>query len=433
MKVVIMGAGFAGMKMAQSLNNKGGFEVWLIDKVNYHQFQPLFYQVATSRLDASNISFPLRRAFQRSKNITIRLAKVLGIVAAENKIITEIGEIGYDQLIIATGADTNFFGNQKLVEYTFPMKSTIEALQLRHRLLENFEKALIAKTDEERQKLMNIVIVGGGATGVELAGAISEMRQFTLPLDYPEIDFSKMFIYLLEGGSATLGPMSKKSQEQSQKYLVRLGVTVKLNTVLKDYDGNIATLSTGETITTATVIWAAGIKGNVPEGIDASLIVKGNRIKVDRYNKVLGQPNIYAVGDVAYMETPKYPHGHPQVANVAINQGKNLANNLRRIEMKSNPDTLEEFEYDDKGSMATVGRNLAVVDIPKPKLHFGGFLAWLIWMFLHLILLLGVKNKIQVFINWMYNYITHDPSLRLIFKVFYRPETTAKENQYIKT
>jgi NADH dehydrogenase len=280
---------------------------------------------------------------------------------------------------------------------------------------------------------MTIVIVGGGPTGVELGGAIAEMKKYTLPNDYPEIDFSKMKIYLLEGTGVTLGPMSKKSQEQSQKYLERLGVTVILNTVLKDYDGETAILSNGETIATSTVIWAAGIKGNVPDGIDPGLIVRGNRIKVDRYNKVLGQHNIYAVGDVAYMETPKYPKGHPQVANVAISQAKNLANNLQRIEMKSNPDRLEEFEYEDKGSMATVGRNLAVVDIPKPKLHFGGFLAWLVWMFLHLVLILGVKNKIQVFINWIYNYITHDQSLRLIFKTFYRPRVPQKETQYIKT
>ncbi|MCW3106617.1 MAG: NAD(P)/FAD-dependent oxidoreductase [Segetibacter sp.] len=432
MKVVIIGAGFAGMKLARSLNNKAGFEVLLIDKFNFHQFQPLFYQVATSSLDASNISFPLRKAFHNSKNVRIRLAKVFGVVPEENKITTEVGDIEYDVLVIAAGADTNFFGNKKLIEYAFPMKSTVEAIQLRHRLIENFENAVACTREDEKQKLMTVVIVGGGPTGVELGGAIAEMRKYTLPHDYPEIDFSEMKIYLLEGTGATLGPMSKKSQEQSQKYLERLGVTVKLNTILKDYDGNTAILSTGETIETSTVIWAAGIKGNVPEGIDASLIVRGNRIKVDRYSKVLGHQNIYAVGDLAYMETPKYPNGHPQVANVAINQAKNLANNLRRIEMKSNLDTLEEFEYEDKGSMATVGRNLAVVDIPKPKLHFGGFFAWLIWMFLHLILILGVKNKVIVFINWIYSYTTHDQSLRLIFKVFYRPKTPQEETRYIK-
>ena len=433
MKVVILGAGFAGMKLAQSLNNKAGFEVLLIDKFNYHQFQPLFYQVATAGLDASNISFPLRKAFHKSKNVRVRLTKVIGIEPVEKKVTTEIGDIEYDQLVIATGADTNFFENQKLIEYAFPMKSTIEALQLRHRLIENFENVVSSKDPAEIQKLMTIVIVGGGPTGVELGGAIAEMKKYTLPNDYPEIDFSKMKIFLLEGTGATLGPMSKKSQEQSQKYLERLGVTVILNTVLKDYDGETAMLSNGETITTSTVIWAAGIKGNVPEGIDPALIVRGNRIKVDRFNKVVGQQNMYAVGDVAYMETPKYPKGHPQVANVAINQAKNLANNLRRLEMKSKANMLEEFEYEDKGSMATVGRNLAVVDIPKPRLHFGGFLAWLIWMFLHLVLILGVKNKIQVFINWVYNYITYDQSLRLIFKVFYRPRTPQKKIEYINT
>ncbi|HEX8460648.1 MAG TPA: NAD(P)/FAD-dependent oxidoreductase [Segetibacter sp.] len=433
MKVVIIGAGFAGIKLARSLNNKAGFEVTLVDKFNYHQFQPLFYQVATGGLDASNISFPLRKAFHKSKNVRIRLTKVLGVVPAENKITTEIGDIDYDILVIATGADTNFFGNKNLIEYAFPMKSTIEALQLRHRLIENFENVVVAKTEEERQKMMTIVIVGGGPTGVELGGAIAEMKKDTLPGDYPEVDFTKMKVYLLEGTGATLGPMSKKSQEQSQKYLEKLGVEVRLNTVLKDYDGNNATLSTGEVIKTNTVIWAAGVKGNVPDGIDPALIVRGNRIKVDRFNKVLEHDNVYAVGDVAYMETPNYPKGHPQVASVAIAQAKNIANNLRRMEMKSNASTLEEFEYEDKGSMATVGRNLAVVDLPKPKLHFGGFFAWLIWMFLHLVLILGVKNRVQVFINWIYNYITRDQSLRLIFKVFYRAPTAQQENQYIKS
>jgi NADH dehydrogenase len=370
--------------------------------------------------------------FHKSKNVRIRLTKVLSVVETENKITTEIGDIEYDILVIATGADTNFFGNKNLIEYAFPMKSTIEALQLRHRLLENFENVVVSQDEVEKEKLMSVVIVGGGPTGVELGGAIAEMKKYTLPHDYPEIDFTKMKIYLLEGTGVTLGPMSKKSQEQSQKYLEKLGVIVKLDTILKDYDGNTAVLNTGETIDTNTVIWAAGVKGNVPEGIEPELIVRGNRIKVDRYSKVLGHSNIYCVGDVAYMETPNYPKGHPQVANVAINQAKNLANNLRRMEMKSNPETLEEFEYHDKGSMATVGRNLAVVDIPKPKLHFGGFFAWLIWMFLHLVLILGVKNKIQVFINWMYNYLTYDQSLRLIFKVFYRPKTHQEENKYIK-
>ena len=423
MKIVIAGGGFAGMKLARSLNNKPGFEVLLLDRFNYHQFQPLFYQVATSGLDASNISFPLRKAFHKSKNVRIRVAKIEEILHDQNKIITDQETIDYDVLVLATGADTNFFGNKQMMENAFPMKSTVEALQIRHRLLLNLEDAVVATEPAKVCKLLTIVLVGGGPTGVELSGAIAEMKKYVLPYDYPEIDFNKMKIYLVEGGDKTLGTMSEKSSEQSLKYLQDLGVTVILNTHVKDYDGSNALLSNGETIETATVIWAAGIKGNIPEGIDPALVVKGNRIKVDRYNKVMGIDNIYALGDVAYMETPLYPRGHPQVANVAINQAKNLANNLRWMEMKSNGRQLEEFEYHDKGSMATVGRNLAVADIPKPKMHFGGFTAWLIWMGLHLVLILGVKNRLQVFINWIYNYITYDQSLRLIFTEFYKPRS----------
>ena len=421
MKVVIAGGGFAGMKLARSLNNKPGFEVLLLDRFNYHQFQPLFYQVATSGLDASNISFPLRKAFHNSKNVRIRVSKIEEILHDQNTIVTDQGDIEYDILVLATGADTNFFGNKQMMENAFPMKSTVEALQLRHRLLLNFEDVVVSQDQAYINRLLTIVVVGGGPTGVELSGAIAEMKKYVLPSDYPEIDFTRMKIFLLEGGDKTLGTMSEKSSEQSLEYLQKLGVNVKLNTHLTEYDGQTARMKNGETIETATVIWAAGIKGNIPQGIDPSLIARGNRIKVDRFNKVVGIENIYALGDVAYMETPLYPNGHPQVANVAINQAKNLANNLRWMEMKSNTRQLAPFEYHDKGSMATVGRNLAVADIPKPKLHFGGFTAWLIWMGLHLVLILGVKNRLQVFINWVYNYITYDQSLRLIFTEFYKP------------
>jgi NADH:ubiquinone reductase (H+-translocating) len=428
-KVVIIGGGFGGLKLARSLNNKAGFEIYLLDKYNYHQFQPLFYQVATAGLDASNISFPLRKVFHKSNNVHFRMAEVKEIISAENlpagrqgKVLTDIGEFTYDVLVLATGADTNFFDNQHLIENAFPMKSTVEAVQLRHRLILNFEDALSAKNETELQRLMTIVIVGGGPTGVELSGAIADMRRFVLPKDYPELDFSKMKIYLLEGSPKTLGAMSEKSSDDSCKYLERLNVIVVTNTIVKDYDGKVVTMQNGETIESAMVIWAAGIKGNVPAGINKDLIVRGNRIKVDRMNKVLDFENIYAIGDVAYMETEKYPHGHPQVASVAIQQGKLLAYNLRRWEMKSLH--VEEFEYYDKGTMATVGRNLAVVDIPKLKLHVKGFLAWLMWMGLHLVLLLGVKNRFAVFSNWIYNYITYDQNLRLIFKEFYRPKKT---------
>jgi NADH dehydrogenase len=377
--------------------------------------------VATAGLDASNISFPLRKAFHNSKNVRVRLAEVLEIVPTHNKLKLDTGEIGYDILVIATGADTNFFGNANLIEKAFPMKSTVEALQLRHQLIQNFEDALLAKNAEELERLLTIVIVGGGPTGVELSGAIAEMKRDVLPKDYPEIDFSMMKIYLLEGSGKTLGAMSQKSSEHSRQYLERLGVNVLLNTIVKDYDGEKVTLQDGKTIRSNIVIWAAGITGNVPKGISKDLVARGNRIKVDRYNKVQGFENIYAIGDIAYMETPKYPLGHPQVAQVAIQQADLVADNFRKMERKSNARQLLEFEYYDKGSMATVGRNLAVVDLPKPKLHFKGLLAWLIWMGLHLVLILGVKNRLFVFLNWVYNYFTRDQSLRLIFKVFYRP------------
>ncbi len=425
MKIVIVGGGFGGLKLARALNNKPGFEIILIDRFNYHQFQPLFYQVATAGLDASNISFPLRKAFHKSKNVRIRVEELKEVVPAEQKIITDKETHNYDVLVLAMGADTNFFGNQKMMANAFPMKSTVEALQLKHRLIQNFEDALHTTDPEELQRLMNIVIVGGGPTGVELSGALAEMKLYVLPKDYPELDFTRMNIYLLEGAAKTLGTMSDKSAEQSCKYLSRLGVKVKTNTLVQDYDGRDVVLKDGTTIPAATVIWAAGIKGNVPEGIEKDLIVRGNRIKVDRYCRIQSQENIYVIGDLAYMETPVYPNGHPQVASVAIQQGKLVAENLKRIERKSNQ--FYEFEYHDKGSMATVGRNLAVVDIPKPKLHFGGFLAWLIWMGLHLFLILGVKNRIFVFMNWVYNYITFDQSLRLIFKPFYRPRVPVVE------
>jgi NADH:ubiquinone reductase (H+-translocating) len=419
MKLVIIGGGFGGLKLARQLNNRAGFDITLIDKFNYHQFQPLFYQVATAGLDASNISFPLRKAFHDSKNVHIRVAEVLELVPAEHKVITEAGEIEYDVLVIATGADTNFFGNVKLMENAFPMKSTVEALQIRHRLIQNFEDALAVKDESQIEQLMTVVIVGGGPTGVEMAGAIAEMKRYVLPKDYPELDFRKMKIYLLEGGGKTLEVMSSKSASQSQKYLERLGVTVLLNTKLTDYDGSTVTLSNG-TLKSCTVIWAAGVRGNVPKGIQPELVARGNRVKVDRYNRVKGFENIYAIGDVAYMETPKYPNSHPQVAPVAMQQAKLLAENLKRIERKSSRQ-IEEFEYHNKGAMATVGKNLAVVDIPKPKLHFGGIFAWFIWMFLHLVLILGVKNRFFVLVNWMTNYFTNDPSLRLIFKQFNKP------------
>ena len=420
MKIVIIGGGFGGLKLAKKLTHKKDFDVTLIDRFNFHQFQPLFYQVATAGLDASDISFPLRKAFHKELNIHFRMAVVTSIDVINKKVITDEEEYFFDALVLATGADTNFFGNPQLVEHTFPMKSTVEALQIKYRLLQNMEDALYVKNEEELQKLLTIVVVGGGPTGVEMSGAIADMRRFVLPKDYPEIDFSKMKIYLLEGSPETLATMSDKSSNNSRDYLTKLGVIVKTDTIVKNYDGTTVSTQNGENIYSCLVIWAAGIKGNIPAGIDKNLIVKGNRIKVDRYSRVEGLENIYAIGDVAYMETEKYPHGHPQVASVAIAQGDALGKNF--LKMAKNGNDLTQFEYHDKGSMATVGRNLAVVDIPKPKLHFKGFFAWMIWMGLHLFLLLGVKNRLSVFSNWIYNYITYDQNLRLIFRPFYRPK-----------
>ncbi|MEO6930170.1 MAG: FAD-dependent oxidoreductase, partial [Chitinophagaceae bacterium] len=278
MKVVIVGGGFGGLQLARKLNNKPGFTVTLVDRNNYHQFQPLFYQVATAGLDASNISFPLRKVFHNSKNVQLRLANLLEIKENEYTILTDQGEIDYDVLVLATGADTNFFGNANMIKNAFPMKSTTEALQIRHRLLQNFEDALVTKDRVQREKLMTIVIVGGGPTGVELSGAIAEMKKYTLPKDFPELDFSEMKIYLLEGGPKTLGVMSAKSADQSKKYLENLGVEIMVNTAVVDYDGDILTLNSGETLTAATVIWAAGVKGNIPAGIDPTWIARGNRI-----------------------------------------------------------------------------------------------------------------------------------------------------------
>lgn len=426
MKVVIAGAGFGGLRLARQLSNKPGFEIVLIDRFNYHQFQPLFYQVATAGLDASNISFPLRKVFQKSKNVRIRLASLKAVFPGENKVITDSEEISYDVLVLATGADTNFFGNQQLASNAFPMKSTVEALQIRHRLLQLFENAHTINDESALQRLMNIVVVGGGPTGVEVSGALAEMKKYVLPKDFPELDFSRMNIYLLEGSTKTLGSMSEKASAKSASYLNKLSVKLLTNTLVKDYDGENVVLQDGQTIASSTVIWAAGIKGNIPGGIDNSLIARGNRIKVDRQCRVHGYTNIYALGDLAYLETADYPNGHPQVAPVAIQQADLIAGNLRLIEKKANPDRLYQFRYRDKGSMATVGRNLAVVDIPKPRLHFGGFFAWLIWMSLHLMLILGVKNRFFVFVNWFYNYVTYDQNLRLIFREFNRKESEKK-------
>lgn len=406
-RIVIIGGGFAGLKLARELKNSGD-EIWLIDKHNFHQFQPLFYQVATSGLEASSISFPLRKVFQNNKNIHLRVAEVTKVNPDQNSIDTSVGEIKYDKLILATGATTNFFGNATIEKNAIPMKSVNEALYLRNTLLQNFEDALSAN-EEEKQSLLNIVVVGGGPTGVEVSGALAEMKKNILPKDYPELDFSKMNIYLIESGPKTLGAMSEQASAKSKEYLEQLGVNVWTSTLVKNFDGNVVELGNGKTIPTKTVVWGAGIIGNNIAGIPESSITRGNRFLVNRTNLIEGCTNIYAIGDIALMKTEKFPNGHPQIATVAIEQGKHLAKNI-----KNNSNT--PYEYSDKGTMATVGKHLAVVDLPGLK--FQGFLAWLFWMFLHLMLILGVKNKLLIFVNWLWKYFTSDQSLRLIIKPF---------------
>jgi len=407
-KVVLVGGGFAGLHVAKTLN-KSDYDVMLIDKQNHHQFQPLYYQVASARLEPSNISFPFRKIFQKSKNVQIRLAEVTRIKPESNQVETSIGTYDYDYLIIASGCKTNFFGNAEIEKHALSMKTTEESIEIRNKILLNFEKLITAKP-EERESLLNIVLVGAGPTGVELAGAFSEMKRNILPRDYPHMDFSGLRVFLLEGSKNTLNSMSDEAKAASRKYLEELGVIVKTETFVTNYDGKTATLNTGETIPSQSVIWAAGVTGNVIPGLNPENLIR-NRYKVDRYNKVLGTQNIYAIGDIAYMETPKYPNGHPQLANVAINQGKNLAQNLRKL-FKGKEQV--EYEYKDLGSMATVGKHKAVVDLPFLKFH--GYIAWFFWMFLHLMLILSVRNKLQIFFNWAWNYLAKDSSLRLILK-----------------
>jgi NADH dehydrogenase len=408
-RIVIIGAGFAGLSIARSLNNTL-YEVCLIDRHNYHEFQPLMYQVATARLEPSSISFPLRRVFHHTRNVRILIAEVERIDPVGKIVHTGIGEVSYDRLVIGLGCTTNFFGNKRIQSHSFPMKSVPNAMALRNRILQTFEDTMIAG-DAERQALLNFVIVGGGPTGVELSGAMAEMKKYILPKDYPGVDFSRLTIYLLEGSPNTLNAMSEPSKVKSRQYLEEFGVIVRTSTVVEDYDGETVRLKGGETIAARNVIWAAGVIGNLLEGIPATSMVKGNRLKTNRYHEVEGLDGVYAIGDIASMPTPKYPNGHPQLANVAIAQAANLARNFKR-ELHGKP--RKEFEYRNKGTMATVGKRKAVVDLPH--FSFQGFFAWLTWMFVHLMLILSVKNKLFIFFNWMMSYFANDSTLRLMLK-----------------
>ena len=404
-KIVIIGGGFAGLQLAKSLNNKRK-KVMVIDKVNHHMFQPLFYQVACGRIEPSNISFPFRKIFQRSRNVQFRLTEVQSIVPEQNKIITEEAEFTYDKLVIASGCKTNFFGNAKMEHLTFGMKNTQEAIAIRNHVLLTFEKLIIERKRSDDGN-WNIVIVGSGPTGVELAGAFAEMKKDILPRDYPHMNFDDLKIILISSTEMPLAVMSDEAQEKSDQYLKELGVDFMRGEMVTDYDGDKVYMKSGKSIPSNNVIWAVGVTGNIIDGLEPEVIVR-NRFKTDRFNRIKGYDNIFAIGDIAYMETPKYPQGHPQVANVAINQGKNVGKNFLK---KSEQDWVE-YEYTDQGSLATIGKHRAVVDLPHLK--FQGFLAWYFWMFLHLMLILSVRNKLAIFFNWMWSYINKDSSLRLI-------------------
>jgi NADH:ubiquinone reductase (H+-translocating) len=409
-RIVIIGAGFGGLKIAKKLVGSG-YQIVLIDKNNYHQFQPLFYQVASSGIEPSSILFPLRKIFQKRKDVYIRVAEVYSVDPEKKELHTSLDTVWYDYLVIATGVNSNFFGMKNMEQFAIPMKSISEAMSLRNRILSNLEKAvtLFDEHEDEKKSLLNVVVVGGGPTGVEIAGAIAEMKNFVLPKDYPDLNLDLMQVSLVEGSPALLGSMSKHASEKSLFYLERLGIHVHLSTRVIDYDGKVLQLGDGKQMHTQLVIWAAGISGVVPPGIPEESIGRSRRMLVDEYSKLKGFEDIYSIGDASLMSTSDYPNGHPQVAQVAIQQGANLANNFKSMRKKT---PLKAFKYIDRGSMATIGRNRAVADLPFLK--FSGFIAWLTWMFVHLMAIVGVKNRLLIFINWMWNYMTYDQSLRLI-------------------
>jgi NADH dehydrogenase len=417
-KIVIVGGGFGGIELAKKLRHED-VEVTILDKHNYHTFQPLLYQVATGGLEADSIAFPIRKIFKGQKNLTFRVTEVEKVIPEENRLLTTIGSISYDYLIIATGSTSNFFGQAEIEQNAMPMKSIPEALNLRSLILQNLEAALIAADKESEAKLLNFVIVGGGPTGVETAGAIAELKKHVLKNDYPELDLEKVNIYLIEGSPELLGPMSKQSQVKSQEFLAELGVTVYTNSRVQSYDGHVLTLADGMSILSSTVIWSAGVKGVVLDGLKPECTVRGNRLKVDMINKVECYQNIYAIGDVAAMISAETPNGHPGVAPAAIQQGKLLAKNLMNM-IEGRPTV--NFKYYDKGSMATVGRNRAVVDINK--IHFQGIFAWFTWMFVHLMTLVGFRNKLVVFVNWVWSYFSYDRGTRLIIRPYIKTEKT---------
>lgn len=412
-RIVIIGGGFAGIALATKLKNKN-LQVVLLDKHNYHTFQPLLYQVATGGLEAGSIAYPIRKVIHNFPDFYFRLTSVKEIDTVNQKIISEIGDLNYDYLVIATGSKTNYFGNKEIERNSMSMKTIPQSLNIRSLILENFEQAVLLKEEADRNMLINFVLVGGGPTGVELAGALAEMKKAILQKDYPDLDIDKMQINLIQSGDRILNTMSEKSSAAAEQFLLDLGVKIWKNVRVTNYDGRTITTNSDLTFDSATVIWTAGVQGAKVAGLDGkSLIEKVDRIRVNHYNQVVGYDNIFAIGDICSMETENYPEGHPMMAQPAMQQGKLLGENLIKLIYKK---PMSAFEYNDKGSMATIGRNLAVVDLPN--YHFSGVFAWFVWMFVHLFSLIGFKNKAVVFLNWVYNYIKFDREGRLIIRPF---------------
>lgn len=412
-RVVIVGCGFGGLKLAQELAD-APVQVVMVDRNNYHNFQPLLYQVATGALEADSIAYPVRKIFAGQKNFFFRMADVKGVAKEANTLQTSIGDISYDYLVLATGSLTNFFGIESIEKNAMQIKSIPNALNLRSFIFQNFEQALLTTDPAEKQALLNIVVVGGGPTGVEISGSLAEMRKHVLPNDYPEMDLTQMRIFLVEAGPALLGPMSKASQADAKRYLDELGVEVRLNTAMKKYENGRAYYSDTEFIPTENMVWAAGVNGSALPGLPEAAITRNKRITVNLWNQVQGKTNIFAIGDVANMVTEDMPKGLPMLAPVAQQQAAHLADNLQRLLRNETP---KDFKYLDKGVMAIVSRNKAVVDLPK-GIHFKGFLGWLSWLFIHLILLVGFRNKLVALVDWAFSYFSSGQALRLIIRPF---------------
>jgi NADH dehydrogenase len=425
--VVIVGGGFGGLEVARRLED-APVEILMIDRHNYHTFQPLLYQVALGSLESESIAFSLRKNFSGQKNFRFRIADVKKVNAEKNTIDTTIGEIAYDYLVIATGSTTNFFGNKDVEHYAMPMKSIPEALNLRYLIFQNLEDAVLKKVKEERIPYLTFVLVGAGPTGVELAGAIAEFRNHVLEQDYPELKKEDVKIYLADFLPRVLGPMSEQASSAAHDYLQNLGVELLLNTKVESYDGHQITFEGGKVIETKNVIWSAGVMGVVPHGIHKNILERGNRIRTDNICRIDGSSNIFAIGDVAAMVTPETPKGHPGVAQVAIQMGNNVGKNIVHL---VRGEATEPFKYNDKGSLATIGRNKAVADLGKIK--FQGFFAWLVWIFVHLFSLLGTRNKLIVFLNWIGNYMTYNGGSRLIIRRFVRGDVKYNAEEVTKS